>query len=110
MVPDSITSESQEAAKVVMSAMLELPSESEMELVLDSKMEVALDSEDVTVDDIGLDSEKVAVEDVIEAPDSVDPLLSVEGLDSVVSVGLRGDGVGFLAARSFCLRSLRSRP
>ena len=52
MVPDSITSESQEAAKVVTSAKLELSLESEMELVLDSispdsKMEVAVDSEEV---------------------------------------------------------------
>jgi len=47
MVPDSITSESQEAAKVVTSAKLELSPESEMELVPDSKMEVAPDSEEV---------------------------------------------------------------
>ena len=70
MVPDSITSESQEAAKVVTSAKLELSPESEMELALDSispdsKMEVTADSEEVAVGDVGPDSEKVAVGDVV---------------------------------------------
>ena len=60
MVPDSITSESQEAAKVVTSAKLELSPESEMELVLDSispdsKMEVTANSEEVALGDVGPD-------------------------------------------------------